>query len=66
MPIDPSQRICSTISRAFVPSSPTSKPNGAVFSIASENLVVLRDGSLDLLHPEDLRRPIAVLDDGFH
>jgi hypothetical protein len=31
-----------------------------------ENLVVLRHGSFDLFDPEDLRRPIAVLDDGFH
>ena len=31
-----------------------------------EDLVVLRDGSLDLFDPEDLRRPIAVLDHGFH
>ena len=31
-----------------------------------EDLVVLRDRLLDLLDPEDLRRPVPVLDDGSH
>ena len=35
MPIDPSQRSCSRSCGTFSPRSPTSNPNGAVFSIAS-------------------------------
>jgi hypothetical protein len=31
-----------------------------------EDLVVLRDGPFDLFDPEHLRRPIPVLDNGFH
>ena len=31
-----------------------------------QDLVVFRNGPLDLLDPEHIRRPVAVLDDGFH
>ena len=31
-----------------------------------EHLVVVRDGPLDVLEPQHLRRPVAVVDDGSH
>src|SRR4051794_39734370 len=35
-------------------------------SDADEDLVVLRDAALDLVDPEDARRPVPILDDGLH
>ena len=31
-----------------------------------QNLVFLRDWTLDLFEPEDVRRPVRIVDDGSH